>query len=149
MKIFILIIQFILLTNIVYSQIDSLSSPYSVLVNYPDSISVANYKPVSMTGAVILSTCFPGCGLFLSDNKTAAISYLSLASLSYSASIFFLSYGEDDSDNLTGVFLTVAFLTHIMSIVQTISETEEYNSSIIPVLTFNGKVCQFGLSLNF
>ncbi len=149
MKIFVLLIQFISLNIFTYSQTDSLQSSSLILVNNLDSNFVEKYEPVSTAGAATLSLIFPGSGLFLSENYGAAAAYLGVGSAFYVTGLIFLLSGESPNEDVALPLFIAGGVVHLASIVHTIIATEEYNESLVPIISYNGKVYQIGLIVKF
>ena len=148
MKIIVLLIQFILFSIFAYSQTDSLQSTSLILVNNLDSNLVEYSEPVSMAGALSFSLILPGAGLFLTDNNGPAITYLSVASVSYILGVAFLTAGEGTNEEGALPFFLAGGIVHYIGIIHTLISTLEFNESINPYLTYNGKTYRVGLSIN-
>jgi hypothetical protein len=147
MKLFVLLISFSFLSPSFYSQTDSSQSASSSFLISDDSIIFENKEPVSMAGALSFSLILPGAGLFLSDNEGPAIAYLSVASVSYILGVVFLTVGEGTNDEAAFPFFLTGGLVHFTSIIHTLIATRDYNESIFPFVSYNGKCYQLGLSI--
>ncbi|QQS36617.1 MAG: hypothetical protein IPM56_01285 [Ignavibacteriales bacterium] len=149
MKILIFIISFFLFNNLIYSQSDSLQSGSQNMNNDQSSDFAENNKPVSVAGAISLSLMVPGAGLFLSENYGEGAAYFGVSFAFYTTALVFLLSGESPSENVALPFFLVGGSIHLGSIVHTIVATKEYNESILPYVSYNGKNYQVGLSFRF
>ncbi len=148
MKIFIVFVFICFSSHLIYSQPDSFSYTFS-LENKTDSIITDNAKPVSLAGAAAFSLLLPGAGLFLIDNTGFAIAYLLTGTALYSSSIVFSLLAKRQSVEIIALLFIAGGVVHFISIAHTLFATEEYNNNISPVVTYNGRVYQFGLSVRF
>ena len=104
-------------------------------------------KQVSVIGAALLSTFIPGSGLYLTKNYLPATLYLVFTVCVYSFSIIVLDINSDKNFKDILPIPIAGGIIHIISIIHTIKATDIYNGSIDPIITYNGKNVQFGLSI--
>jgi hypothetical protein len=129
--------------------IDTQTNISNQIISGTDNFSVdtVDIKEVSVGGAALLSTLLPGCGLYLTEDYLPATLYLTLATGAYFGSIAIIaSSSEVDFENTWSIMLTGGFI-HFISIVHTIIAAIEYNENITPMISYNGKDYQFGLSI--
>jgi len=148
MKILIVFVFICFSSHLIYSQSDSFHYTFAS-ENDIDSNITDNAEPVSLAGAAAFSLILPGAGLFLTDNTGPAIVYLVTGTVLYGGSIIFSLMSEGGRVKIFEPIFIAAVVVHFGSIAHTLFATEEYNNNISPVVTYNGRVYQFGLSVRF
>lgn len=149
MKIFVLLILFCFFTTPVFSQTDSSQSTSSGMILGDEFGFNRKDEPVSVAGAVSFSILLPGAGLFLTDNEGPAIAYISVTSFYYTLGLVFLFAGETANDGVALPLFGVGIGVHFVSIIHTLISTLKYNEDVSPYISYNGKMCQLGLSIKF
>jgi hypothetical protein len=114
-----------------------------------DSCNTLKTEEVSVVGATFFSFILPGAGLFLTEEYLPATLYLFIGTGTYGAAIASVVSSNEVhlDDPFPLIFLVTGGLIHLAGIMHTVFATIEYNESITPLVSFNGKNIQFGLSI--